>query len=199
MVEKFDARSRLPVRFRDASMDSLDREQFEFLFEYRTNLRDHAKTGNGLIISGPPGVGKTWAVAALTLEWAKRAARAGNWHFETTPDILDKYRPMGGPSPVDPFREQPFTVVYETVKWLVVNDLGKEYRGGKMGEQQAAKFGALLRKRSEQRLITVVTTNLPISPSSGPTVESVYGPSVWSLLQECTNGYTVWGGDRRLR
>lgn len=192
----------MPPIFRSAKLSELDPAQFEFAAEYYQSMRDNLKQGVGVLLSGPPGVGKSYAMAALTMGYARRAARAGSWHFETVPDLLDKYRPMTGAQVHDSFREQPWTTTYDTVKWLVLNDMGKEYRGGKMHEQAVAKLGRLIRRRAEQKLTTHITTNLVIDTGGGDlgfgtTFASVYGESLWSLLHECTQGYVVWGPDRR--
>ena len=195
----------VPPRFRGARLQDLDPGQYQFALDYckGSTFRDNMKSGRGLLISGPSGVGKSHALAALTLEFGRRATRAGSWHFETVPDVLEKYREMGGAKIIDPWREQPWTTTYETVRWLVLNDLGKEYKGGKLHEQSVSKLGRLIRRRAEQRLVTHVTTNLTIgvdsqgNPSDNSFLET-YGESLWSLLHECTYGYLVWGPDRRV-
>ena len=92
----------------------------------------------------------------------------------------------------DPFRDQPWIVTYTSVQWLVVNDLGKEYRGGKLGEQVAYQFGRIIRARSEKKLVTHITTNL-----SGNEINSIYGESVVSLIAESMTSCRVTGPDRR--
>jgi DNA replication protein DnaC len=192
-------KDQLPARFRDANLDEIDRGQFEFVFEYRANLHANVRDGYGLLVSGPAGVGKTRALAALTVAYARRATKMTSWHFETVPELLEKYRPLSVAQPRDEFRSQSWTETYETVRWLVLNDLGKEYRAGKMHEQQVQKLGRLLRLRTERRLVTHITTNLPLYPKVGvASFEAVYGESIWSLVHECMGGYDVWGEDRRM-
>lgn len=200
------AKDAIPPLFRHARIAEVDPAQFSFIRDYCSTaavFAAHMKKGEGLLVSGPSGVGKSHAMAALTLEYGKKATQAGSWHFETVPDVLEKYRDMGGSKIVDSFREQPWTTTYERVRWLVLNDMGKEYRGGKMAEQSVAKLGRLIRRRTEQKLVTHITTNLTIGvDSSGDPSENsfleTYGESLWSLLHECTQGYLVWGPDQRV-
>jgi hypothetical protein len=90
-----------------------------------------------------------------------------------------------------------FTDVYNHVPWLVLNDLGKEYRGGKLEEQVPYKLGRLLRTRSEAERVTHITTNLSLSGNGDGTIRGVYGESIASLLAEMTKAFEVTGPDRR--
>lgn len=193
------AKFQLPPLFQSAALKDVDPQQFGFVLDYRKNLAAMVKGGVGLVVSGPPGTGKSYTMAALSLEYAKRARAPGSWHFETVPELLEKYRPMSVGAPTDEFRGQSWTTTYEKIRWLVLNDMGKEYRGGKMHEQHVAKLGRLIRQRTEQGLVTHVTTNLPLYPKPGvQRFEAVYGASLWSLLHEKNMGFDVWGPDRRI-
>ena len=185
----------IPSRFRDAKITDLDPEVFPFVLDYDLRMTDYLSQRKGLVFSGPPGVGKTWAAAALTKRYAQRA-RNPSFHFETTYTLLERYAPVvASPATYDAERSQPWTTTYESVFWLVVNDLGKGYRGGKLYEQEVMRVGRLLRTRSERELITHITTNLPLTGDSS--LETVYGESVMSLLHEMTEGWEVDGPDRR--
>ena len=199
------SREAIPLLFRGAKLPELNPDQFQFVLDYchGKKFAENMKTGTGLLLSGPSGVGKSYVMAALTAEYARKATRAGSWHFETVPDVLEKYREMGGQRLIDPSREQSWSVTYESVRWLVLNDMGKEYRGGKLHDQAVSKLGRLIRHRTEKKLVTHITTNLTIGTDhegreSSNTFLETYGESLWSLLHECSQGYLVWGPDRRV-
>lgn len=186
----------IPERFRDATVRTLREGGHpwqEQVHEYAKKLEVWMRKGTGLLLSGPPGVGKTWAVAALTRYYVQiRIQASDRWDFvfETAPPLvklLDDIDP-----PWDSYRDQAAWETLAVVPWLVVNDLGKEYRGGKLGEQVPYKIGRLLRARSERKLLTHITTNL-----SGLQIKEQYGDSIVSLLNEMTQMVVVTGGDRR--
>lgn len=201
----------IPARFADAILigkkdkdgnpvgaPGVDEEQYGFFMQYMRNLAKHIESGKGVLISGPPGIGKSYVAAAGTRLFQQRAKNVLAAHFETAPSILDKYRPPAGHSPHDPLRNQPWDSTYENVRWLVMNDLGKEYRGGKLAEQAAARLGRLIRHRAENRLITHYTTNAPLTERGVDSLRTIYGEAIFSLLHETTFGFEVWGPDRRL-
>lgn len=191
----------VPERFRAASLDHIDETIFPMVADYAQHMRSKVERGVGLLLSGPAGVGKTYAVAALTRKYAERLrpGRVPDVVFHTVYEVLDKYAPIVGSHPMDELRGQTWTDTYERCRWLVLNDLGKEYRGGKFLEQSAYRFGRLLRARSERRLVTHITTNLPLVARDDftETFETVYGESIWSLLGETMERYEVTGPDRR--
>lgn len=202
----------LPQRFVDATLETLDKEQFSSVFDYVqgmiTELTSVAVVmeqtplfalGCGLLLSGPPGVGKTWALAALSrfyIEYTSGKHRPFDCVFVTSPVFFSKY---DNPVEVlwDSYRGMSFSDVYERVPWLVLNDLGKEYRGGKLEEQVPYKLGRLLRARSEANAVTHITTNLSLSGNGEGTLRGVYGESIGSLLAEMTQAFEITGPDRR--
>lgn len=202
-------RRSLPPRFEDASMELLH-PSFECVKEYLLDLRPRLKAGAGLFVSGPPGVGKTYAIAALT-----KAAVSGIEYMSTegknegkmVPLVLRDFLFATGPSLFEQYAlpydagDKDRTTDLEAVNWLVINDLGKEFRGGAYAQQVPYKLGRLLRSRVEKRLTTHITTNLLLrrdEESQGMSIEEVYGDSIFSLLMEaCPFRYEVKGPDRR--
>lgn len=172
-------------------MADLDERKFKSVIAYGNALSENIRAGMGLLLSGPVGVGKSYAAAALTRLYVQKVVRSDHV-FQTAPDLVDNLSDMD--APYDPYREQPWMTTYMTVPWLVINDLSKEYRGGKLGEQVAYKLGRLLRARCERKLVTHVTTN-----ANGDKLREEYGESIASLMAEMMIPVIVGGEDKRLK
>jgi DNA replication protein DnaC len=179
--------SRTPPRFVSAKIADLDSEQMRIPLEYWASAASNAKKGIGLLLSGPNGCGKTYALAAFTNALTKIDSE-----FANATKALTRYMSFDGKE-WDETRNQSFDCTLETVDWLVLDDLGKEYRGGKLQEQMTFRLGALLRARSENLKITHISTN--IYPAKG--VREIYGDSIASLLLEMCKIVEITGLDRR--
>ena len=190
---------RVPRRFIDASIDSLDSVQYAPVISCAKKLTKRQKINKGILLSGPPGVGKTWAIVALIKHAAEVHAKNGmyfDYEFITAPimfDVLPAAAGVGGED--DPRRGQPWITSLSLVPWLVINDLGKEYRGGLLHDQVVYKLGRILRERCERGLITHITTNLVLKGEGS--ISGVYGESITSLMSEMMKSYVVNGADRR--
>lgn len=178
---------RTPPRFAEARVSDLDTTQMMVPLDYWKNRADMARCGIGLLLSGPPGVGKSYCLAAFTNSLVRIDSE-----FVNASKSLSEYLAFDDPV-WDARRNQPMDLTLESVDWLVLNDLGKEYRGGKLQDQMTFKLGSLLRARSEGLKITHITTNL--YPASK--IRDVYGDSVASLLSEMCKIVEVTGKDRR--
>lgn len=192
----------LPKRFQHAHMKELDAEVFgDSVIAYGRKLAKNVEAGRGLCLSGPPGVGKTYAAAALTNRLIDRTVGGAPLIvFETAYTLVERYAPIVPHA--DTFnttRDEPWTKTYESAAWLVINDLGKNYRAGKLQEQLVYKVGRLLRTRAEAMLVTHITTNVPLAKRAGvANFSEVFGDSVWSLMAETMYAYEVEGPDRRV-
>lgn len=190
--------SRIPPRFRDANLKHVDKDAYRPVLTYLKDYKQHAARGVGLLLSGPVGVGKTYTISALTLAIAKLYEPNLRCEFVTGADFFDRVRPIN-PDGYDEYRDQTWVKTYSTIQHLVINDLGKEYRGGGFAEQATYCLGKVLRARSENLLTTYFTTNLAIKTREGAsaTIEETYGGSVTSLLREMIIPVTVVGADMR--
>lgn len=172
-------------------MADLDERRFKAVIAYGNDLVANLREGRGLLLSGPVGVGKSYAIAALTRAYVHKVVRSDHV-FQTAPDLVDNLSDFE--AHYDAYREQPWMTTYMNVPWLVINDLSKEYRAGKLGEQVAYKLGRLLRARCEKKLVTHVTTN-----ANGNSLREEYGESIASLISEMMTPVLVGGDDRRLK
>lgn len=192
------AQLRVPKRFHAATIDTVDKGQFDMVFDYLENLKKNVTEGVGLILAGSNGVGKSWATVALTRAASERFARARlrfDCEFVTAPDLFENMPVFeSSTSAKDDRRNSAWVDTYMNVPWLVLNDLGKEYREGQLQQQVAYKLGRLLRSRSEKCLVTHVTTQLDPKQLS-----ATYGESITSLLREMNRAFVVSGPDRRIR
>lgn len=77
-----------------------------------------------------------------------------------------------------------------TARYLVIDDLGKEYRSDSGFAE--TNFGVLLRHRSRMKLVTNITSNL--TPKE---FGEVYGKSTAQLVKECMYPVHFDGPDMR--
>lgn len=174
-------------RFLQANLSQLDRKYFGDVLHYAENYKKYLANGEGLLLSGSVGCGKTYAMVALMRYLKKILGGRFDYYVVTAPLLMERYVPnfFRGEQD-DAFRGVPLSKTYENVSGLVLNDLGKEPRINDRQEEEAIyKLGRLLRARNEEQLPIFITTNLNLS-KGGQTFKSVYGNSVWSLVQEMT-------------
>jgi DNA replication protein DnaC len=174
-------------RFRQATLSQLDKEYFGDVLDYAKNYRQRINDGEGLLLSGPSGIGKTYAIVALQRYIKEKEGGRFDYFVVTAPKFFDNYA-VRNSDEADTFRGKPMTQTYETVTGMVLNDLGKEERIKDWQEEVAVyKLGRLLRARHEEQLPIFITTNFPLRSRNAMTFQGAYGKSVWSLVQEMTH------------
>lgn len=175
-------------RFQSASLDQLNRKYFQGVLDYARTYKKYVAQGEGLLLSGPPGIGKTYAVVALMRHIKQLEGGRFDYFVVTAPKLFETYAARFSSEEEDTFRGKSRTQTYEEVTGLVLNDLGKEPRIKDWQEEEAAyKLGRLLRARHEEQRPIFITTNFAITTSrNSMTFQGAYGSSVWSLVQEMT-------------
>lgn len=192
---------RVPTRFADADLKQVDQAMFKPVFDYVEHYAQHVKGGTGLLLSGPNGIGKTHALVALTrkaLQLSQEQRRFFDYECVTAPDFFERISMFDDRHPVDSRRNCTWYETYTKVPWLLIDDLGKEFREGGFHAQVVYKLGRVLRARNGRCLITHATTNMGIkSAPHKESIQTVYGESVTSLLAEMMKSFSIQGPDRR--
>lgn len=150
-VEQLE-RLNIGKRYWPSMIHSIPQSTHRSLLEhYCLTMDDSYAVGSGLFLWGKNGVGKTYAATAIL----KFAVIRGFSSYCVLADTLRTAyidREMFDP-------EMTITKRVETVDFLLVEDLGKEYSG--RGSNWAEMcFENMLRKRNRENLPTIITSNL---------------------------------------
>jgi DNA replication protein DnaC len=173
-------------------------------------------TGVGLLFDGAPGLGKTTHAVVTAMEFLRRlpedttAAREvlglkesdyGMYsrpiYYMTYPEFLARKKAMFD---ADPESKKEMFLQMEgfhgraqedhlNVRLLVLDDLGKEYKGSGFND---ASFDEILRSRYDRALPTIITTNV-----MRDNWEKQYGEAMGSFAFEAFNQVEIIGEDRR--
>lgn len=140
---------RLPKRFWKSSFSEVDSSLQPIIQGYIEKLDDHLDNGDGLMLWGVNGTGKTSAAVVV----AKEVRRTGASVLYITAErlrqsVLEKEEFTEGQLLIDRARR---------VEFLLLDDLGKEHSGQTSFSERL--FEDLLRERSSQRRTTFITTN----------------------------------------
>lgn len=143
-------------------------DHFARMVGYLDSLPDRLRDGDGVLFYGPNGSGKTFTASHIAIGGYRLGYSV---RFLSAPDLLDLLSPGSGlsDSVMDTCRD---------VDLLIIDDLGKEYRG-KAGYFET-KLDNILRSRCFAKLPTVITSNL-----TGEKFETIYQRTVADLLKEC--------------
>jgi DNA replication protein DnaC len=190
-MAKSDSAHGVGKRFRAATLSQVNSRYFTDIFRYADNYEKYLKRGEGLLLSGPPGIGKTFAMVALQKHIKEKMGGRFDYYVVTAPRLFELYATPQTAAELDEHRGKTWSRLFEDVEGMVINDLGKEERIREWQEQAAAyKLGRLLRARHEEERPIFITTNFPIlgvkDDDSVLTFQKAYGDSIWSLLLEMT-------------
>jgi DNA replication protein DnaC len=169
-------RMRIPRRFWDVRADMIPGDVRDDVDGYLRRLDEHLNNGEGLLLWGSNGVGKTSTAVFIALEVRRRGASV---LFVTAEGlrqaVLERELFDEGQLLMERARE---------VDFLVLDDLGKEHPGETGFTERL--FENLIRVRSAAQHTTFVTTNLPMTPEGDQprALVNVYVPSMLEVMKE---------------
>jgi len=166
---------RIPCRFWESDFEEIPEcEGRDVLRSYLRNIEDMMDRGEGLLLWGPNGHGKTSAAIIVAMEARRRGASVLFVQAETLrASVLDKTMFSDEKSIMKRAKE---------VDFLVFDDLGKEHTGETGFAERI--FENLIRERSAHRRVTLVTTNLPMRPpESNPRGVSLKTKYIGKMLE----------------
>lgn len=162
-------RARVPRRFWNVKMTEVSGSVRSDVVSYFLDVVSHCRAGRGMLLFGANGRGKT-SIAVLVAQEVMR--HGGTVLFITAEELRQSY--LG-----DVMFEGRASMADRaaTVDLLVIDDLGKEYRGASQWAERVIE--SVLRARSSATKATILTTNMERDVMLG-----VYSVSVMSILDE---------------
>jgi DNA replication protein DnaC len=188
--ERLRHQSGLPQRFWDINLSTLvltddNREALVAAQAYLTHIKDHARVGKGVILTGPPGRGKTSLGAAILQEAMRRGGESLYMPVRRYQKILG--RSMSGDEEAEALVRRAESDLY-----VLFDDLGKEYATASGYIENYLE--SLLRDRYDAGRPSIISTNVPKTKW-----EETYGPSMYSFAHEAFVWIPVLGPDWRRR
>jgi DNA replication protein DnaC len=172
----------IPRRFWASSVELIPESIRPLVLGYCRDLDSRMDLGQGLLLQGPNGVGKTSAACFVAMEARRRGATV---LFLTAEGLrssgLDRVEFRPGQSMHDRAR---------TVDMLVLDDLGKEYSSTAGHIERVLE--QLIRDRSAAVRTTILTTNM-----KSDQLQKRYKPSMLAVLSECAASVIVTGPSQR--
>lgn len=184
----------IPYRFWETKFDRIPEcDGKGAIRTYISRIDEMLDRGDGLLLWGDNGHGKTSAAVVV----AKEARRRGASVLFITAEQLRKA------SFGDMMFTDEKTLFYRAneVDMLVIDDLGKEYSGDSGYTERV--FEALIRERAASKRVTIITTNMSPSPrtdASGKAVHclaDLYKRSMIEVMKECMFVARIRGENQR--
>jgi DNA replication protein DnaC len=175
----------LGKRYWSSRLNLLTSSQEEALGSYPDKLGEAIRDGVGIFLWGPNSTGKSYVASALCIE-ATAQFRISSYIIRAA-ELKEAFIKD---FPANPDSNETVIERINYVNFLVIDDLGKEYRTASGFSETA--FGSLLRDRCRRKLPTSITSNLPPDEFT-----NIYGPSTGELAKECMIPIKLGGSSRR--
>lgn len=182
-------RMKIPRRFWAVTFDQITEAIRPKIDTYLRQLDDKLDRGEGLLLWGSNGVGKTSAAVLVALEVRRRGASVlfitaeGLRQAVLERELFDD--------------DQTVIERARAVDFLVLDDLGKEHPGETGFTERL--FENLFRERSAAQRTTFVTTNLPMRPEGeqARALINTYIPSMLEVMKETLHPIRYIGDNLR--
>jgi DNA replication protein DnaC len=162
------------AKYEKAEQEDLTKNQKNLVGKYIERLDVAIREGVGLFLTGPNGTGKSH-VSAILCKIVRSKYRISSY-FVTAAELKSAWISN---IPAHEGSEEFMADRVNTAKFLVIDDLGKEYRTSSGFSE--SNFESLIRTRVRKKYITVITTNL-----SADDFRNVYGVGTSELVKEST-------------
>ena len=172
-------------RYWESALADLNQSQEKSLRSFLNKLEATIDRGIGLFLWGPNNTGKSYVSALLCkLVWAQYRVTS---YCVTAAELKESWIKS---IPAHSGSDELMVDRVMTARYLVIDDLGKEYRSDSGFAE--TNFGVLLRQRSRMKRVTNITSNL--TPKE---FGEVYGKSTAQLVKECMYPVHFDGPDMR--
>jgi len=173
------------LKYWGTTRNSLTASQKSLVGNYIAKLDLAIRGGVGLFLWGPNGTGKSY-IAALLCKLIRGGHELSSY-FVTAAELKTAWI---SDLPAHDGSEEFMSDRVQTAKFLVIDDLGREYRTASGFSE--TNFDTLLRNRVRKKYMTVITTNL--SPNK---FRDVYGVGASQLISESTLEVALTGKNMR--
>jgi DNA replication protein DnaC len=185
----------IPKRSLDKTIDSYDDEVGSWgvtqaIRGWASNIEENLESGEGLYFCGATGTGKTHLAAALLSELLHKH-QLGGFFITAEKFIAATYDELRSDGELPDEYGDPYLLKYinSVFDIVVLDGLG----GEKKTDFTKNAVSSLLNSRYEQKLITIVTSEMSIA-----SIGVNYGPRLASILQDATLQIPFEGKDYRV-